>query len=114
MPPEKAIKSKVLADFIIEWTEVQMPLAVIDLEYWMMYFNGSLMKKGTGVHMRYMVCIHFPSFNNVAEYEVLINGLCITIELGIRRLDVLVYSQLVINQVMKESRCNNAKMAAYC
>ena len=38
--------------------------------------------------MRYMVCIHFPSSNNVAEYEAIINGLHITIELGIRRLDV--------------------------
>ena len=64
----------------------------------MMYFDGSLMKKGAGVglvfvsplgvHMRYMVHIHFPSSNNVAEYEVLINGLCITIELGIQCLDV--------------------------
>ena len=62
-----------------------------------MYFDGSLMKKGTGVGlvivsplgvcMRYMVCIHFSSSNNVAEYEALINGLRIAIELGIRRLD---------------------------
>ena len=60
----------------------------------MMYFNGSLMKKGAsaglifvsplGVHMRYMVRLHFPSSNNVAKYEALINGLRITIELGIR------------------------------
>ena len=50
-----------------------------------MYFDGSLMKKGTGaglvfvsplgVLMRYMVRLHFPSSNNVAEYEALINGL---------------------------------------
>ena len=88
-----AIKSQVLADFIAEWTEVQMPLAVVDQEYWMMYFDRSLMKKGTGaglvfmsplrVHMRYMVYLHFPSSNNVAEYEALINGLRIAIELGI-------------------------------
>ncbi|XP_066361079.1 uncharacterized protein [Miscanthus floridulus] len=31
--------------------------------------------------MRYMVRIHFPSSNNVAKYEALINGLRITIEL---------------------------------
>ena len=59
-----------------------------------MYFDGSLMKKGAGmglvfvsplgVRMRYMVCLHFPSSNNVAEYEALINGLHIAIELGIR------------------------------
>ena len=56
------------------------------------------MKKGTGVglvfvsllgvRIRYMVHIHFPSSNNVAKYEALINGLRIAIELGIRWLDV--------------------------
>ena len=96
--PRTAIKSYVLADFIAEWTEVQMPPVVVDQEYWTMYFDGSLMKKGIGtglvfvspleVRMRYMVCIHFPSSNNVAKYEALINGLCIAIELGIRRLDI--------------------------
>ena len=63
-----------------------------------MYFDRSLMKKGVGlglvfvsplrVRMRYMVYLHFPSSNSIAEYEVLINGLRIAIELGIRRLDV--------------------------
>ena len=48
-----------------------------------MYFDGSLMKKGAGaglvfisplgVHMRNMVWLNFPSSNNVAEYEALIN-----------------------------------------
>ena len=51
----------------------------------MMYFDRSLMKKVAGVglvfvsplrvRMRYMVHLHFPSSNNVAEYEALINGL---------------------------------------
>ena len=63
--------------------------------------------------MRYMVHLHFPSSNNVAEYEALLNGLRITIELGIRRLDIRGNSQLVINQVMKESSCHSAKMATY-
>ena len=72
--------------------------AVIDQEYWMMYFDGSLMKKGIGaglvfasplgVCISYMVRIHFPSYNNVAKYEALINGLCIAIKLGIRRIDI--------------------------
>ena len=87
--PRMAIKSQVLADFVAEWTKVQMPPAVVDQEYWTMYFDGSLIKKGTDtgwvfvlpleVHMRYMVCIHFPSSNNVAKYEALINGLRIAI-----------------------------------
>ena len=63
-----------------------------------MYFDGSLIKKGADaglvfvsplrVCMRYMVRLHFPSSNNVAKYEALINGLRIGIELGIRCLDV--------------------------
>ena len=40
------------------------------------------------VRMRYMVHLHFPSSNNVTEYEALINGLRIAIELGIRHLDI--------------------------
>ena len=50
-----------------------------------MYFDGSLMKKGAsaglvfvsplGVHMRYIVRLHFPSSINITEYETLINGL---------------------------------------
>ena len=35
------------------------------------------------VCMRYMVRIHFPSCNNVANYKALINGLRTAIELGI-------------------------------
>ena len=63
-----------------------------------MYFDGSLMKTGAGagllfvsplgVHMRYMVRLHFAASNNVAEYEALINGLQVAIELGAWRLDV--------------------------
>ena len=72
------------------------------------------MKKGT-LGMHEVHGLHpFPSSNNVAEYEALINGLRITIELGIRRLDVRGNSQLVVDQVMKESSCHDAKMAAYC
>ena len=36
----------------------------------------------------YVIQIHFVASNNVAEYEALVNGLRITIELGVRRLDV--------------------------
>ena len=50
----------------------------------------------------------------MAEYEALLSGLHIAIELGIKCLDVWGDSQRVIDQVMKESSCHDAKMEAYC
>jgi len=96
--PRKAIKSQFLVDFITEWMDSQLPPAQVQVELWTMYFDGSLMKTGAGagllfisplgVHMRYVIRIHFAASNNVTEYEALINGLKIAIELGVRRLDV--------------------------
>jgi hypothetical protein len=77
--PRSAIKSQVLADFVVEWPEMQTPPAKIEHETWIMYFNGSVMKEGAsvglifisplGVRMEYMVRLHFPTSNNVAEYK---------------------------------------------
>ena len=62
-----------------------MPPTIVNQECWTMYFDGSLMKNSAGagivfisplgVRMRYMVRLHFPSSNNITEYEALINGL---------------------------------------
>lgn len=88
-----------------------------------MYFDGSLMRKGAGVglafisplgvHIKYSIHLHFPASNNMAEYEVLINNLKDAIELGIRRLKVHGDSQLVVDQIMKESNCHSDIIALY-
>jgi ribonuclease HI len=122
--PRKAIKSQVLADFLAEWTDTQLPTTPIQPELWTMYFDGSLMKTGAGAgllfvspvgkHLCYVIRLHFPASNNVVEYKALVNGLRITIELGVRHLDARGDSQLVIDQVMKNSHCRDRRMEAYC
>jgi hypothetical protein len=77
--PRKAIKSQVLADFVAEWVDTQLPAAPIQPELWTMFFDGALMKTGAGAgllfisplgkHLRYVLRFHFPTSNNVAEYE---------------------------------------------
>jgi hypothetical protein len=64
--------------------------------------------------MRYAVRLHFPASNNMAEYEALLCGLRITIETGIKRLDVRGDSQVVIDQVMKNASYHDDKMEMYC
>jgi ribonuclease HI len=122
--PHKAIKSQILADFVAEWTDTQLLPPQIQAECWTLYFDGSVMKTGAGAgllfvsplgeHMRYAVRLHFPASNNMAEYEALLCGLKIAIEIGIKRLDVWGDSQLVIDQVMKNANCHDDKIEAYC
>jgi hypothetical protein len=71
--PCKAIKSQILADFVAEWTDTQLPPLQIQAECWTLYFDGSVMKTGAGAgllfisplreHMRYAVRLHFPASN---------------------------------------------------
>jgi ribonuclease HI len=108
---------------VAEWTEIQTPPVSIEHETWTMYFDGSVMKEGAGVglvfisplgvRMEYMVRLHFLASNNAAEYEALINGLRIAVELGIKRLEMRGDSELVGDQVMKDKNCVDPKMVAY-
>jgi ribonuclease HI len=122
--PRSAIKSQVLADFVAEWTEIQTPPASIEHKTWIMYFEGSVMKEGAGVglvfilplgvRVEYLVRLHFPTSINTAEYEALINGLRIAVELGIKRLEIRGDSELVVDQVTRDKNYMDPKMAAYC
>jgi hypothetical protein len=46
--PRQAIKSQILADFVSEWTEIQMPPSKERHEHWIMYFDGALNLEGAG------------------------------------------------------------------
>ena len=102
---------------------MQLPTPDVTYEYWTMYFDGSVMAPGSGVgvvlispdksRLCYAIRLHFSASNNAAEYEALINGLHIAIELGATRLYVCGDSELVIDQVMKESSCKSPLMTAY-
>ena len=88
-----------------------------------MYFDRSVMAPGSGARvvmispdrsrLCYAIHLYFLASNNTAECEALINGLCIAIELGAMRLYVHGDSELVIDQVMKESSYKTPLMAVY-
>ena len=46
--PHRAIKSQVLADFVTEWMEAELPKEYSSYSNWIMYFDGSKMLAGLG------------------------------------------------------------------
>jgi ribonuclease HI len=137
--PHHAVRSQVLADFIVEWTPPSSAPGGPDLDsnptpaepkglvftepHWMLFFNGSARHQvvGAGVvlidpsgdQVKYMVHLEFKATNNMAEYETLIFGLSTALSLGICHLLVKGDSQLIIKQVRGENSCNEPRLAAY-
>src|SRR4051812_41888608 len=116
------IQSRVLAEFIAEWTatpdeEAQgtiLPGKEASCN-WIMYFDGTFSLQGagagvlivapTGEHLKYVIQMHFPrevSTNNTAEYEGLLACLRIAADLESKKLIVRGDSQLVVKQVNKD------------
>jgi ribonuclease HI len=120
--PRQVIKSQILADFMSQWTEIQMPPPKERPEHWIMYFDGTLNLEGAGSgvllissqgeQLKYILQIHYKACNNGVEYKALIHRLCIVVSLGIKRL--LAYdSKVVIEQVNKEWDCVRDTMDVY-
>jgi hypothetical protein len=59
-------------------------------DHWVMYFNGSYTLKGVvlippeGDIVNYAIQLDFSATNNIAEYKVLVTGLHLAKDLGIR------------------------------
>lgn len=121
--PRTAIKSRVLTDFIADWTEVMENTPMPESEYWIMHFYGSKMKEGAGAGvvlkspkgdtMEYVLQIHFNASNNVAEYEALLHGLHIAKEIGVKRILCSGDSDLVQHQLNQTWDTKSPIMAEY-
>jgi hypothetical protein len=137
--PRHAVKSQVLANFIVEWTPPPSAPGGLDPDsdpapveprgpvftepHWTLFFDGSARQQvgRAGVvlidpnrdQVKYVVHLEFKATNNMAEYEALIFDLSAALSLGIRQLLVKGDSQLIIKQVRGECSCNKPRLAAY-
>ncbi|CAN6555683.1 unnamed protein product [Malus baccata var. baccata] len=91
---------------------------------WKLYFDGSHTQKAAGVGIVIINpqgVYHYYSFlldyqentNNRAEYEALIIGLEILLDLGATEVEIFGDSELVINQLNGEFKCKHVTMAGY-
>ncbi|GFY85492.1 hypothetical protein Acr_04g0002300 [Actinidia rufa] len=110
--PRMAIKAQALADFIVESTHEDAPQPETDppeteipkeptpekdLAHWILFVDGSSNQHGygaglviqtpSGEQMEYAIRMRFKATNNEAEYEALLAGLRVAVELGAQSLD---------------------------
>ncbi|XP_024195598.1 uncharacterized protein LOC112198705 [Rosa chinensis] len=98
-------------------------LATVSLQPWVLYFDGSRTDTlaGAGIVLEnpaddrfsYSFQFEFQCTNNQAEYEALIIGLEVLLEMGIGDVQILGDSLLVINQLCNEFRCNSFTLVPY-
>ncbi|XP_050229570.1 uncharacterized protein LOC126678718 [Mercurialis annua] len=124
--PQKAVKGQVLADFLSDHPGVNIKeeIGCMELHPWKLWFDGSRTEKGAGAGIviispsgaRFtMSCsLAFKCTNNQAEYEALILGLEILMELGAKSIQVWGDSLLVIKQVAGEYKCESELLIRYC
>ncbi|WJZ99942.1 hypothetical protein VitviT2T_018347 [Vitis vinifera] len=101
--------------------------AVTSLSGWRMYFDGAANHSGYGIgvllisphgdHIPRSVRLAFsdrhPATNNIVEYEACILRLETALELGIRQMEVLGDSNLVLRQIQGEWKTRDAKLKPY-
>ncbi|KAI5316275.1 hypothetical protein L3X38_045451 [Prunus dulcis] len=95
----------------------------IHLTPWKLYFDGSKTDKASGagvvleeplgVRHCYSFQLDFQCTNNRAEYEALIIGLEMLVELGVQSVEILGDSMLVLKQIAGEYKCLNPSLAVY-
>jgi ribonuclease HI len=71
------------------------------------------LKSPKGDELSYILQIHFPTTNNIAEYEALLHGLHVAKEIGIQHIMCCRDSDLVTQQVAGTYKARNEVMAAY-
>ena len=117
------IKYHVLADFLVDWAEIQYQPPPLDLNYWRMHFDGSRSMHGLGAgvvltspkgdQLKYVLQIHFAASNNVAEYEALVFDLQKAISLKVVMLKVVGDSEIAVQQVRDTIHCLSPHLKNY-
>ena len=124
--PTKVVKGQVLADFLVDHPclDVEnLEVNYIEIKPWKLYFDGSRHRKGARIALllvshcgkptHFMFKILYECLKNETEYEALIMGLDLLIARGIRNVEIIGDSQLIIKQMTRECQCMSKTLAKY-
>nr|KYP55434.1 Transposon Ty3-G Gag-Pol polyprotein [Cajanus cajan] len=118
--PLKAVKGQVLADFLADHSNESKEILYLTTKPWQLYFDGSKHESGAGIGLLILNPQGLPTkvslkmnkkySNNETEYQALIAGLEILMELGARNVLIRGDSQLVVKQLTQEYKCLNERL----
>ncbi|XP_019183731.1 PREDICTED: uncharacterized protein LOC109178650 [Ipomoea nil] len=123
--PRPAIKGQALADFIVECTarEVTERVRDEDEEWWTLSTDGSSSTKSCGggfvlitpegFRAYYALRFAFKLSNNEVEYEALLGGLRLALNMRVEKLKIRCDSRLVVRQVTGEFEASDERMRRY-
>jgi len=91
--------------------------------FWKMSFDGACSKYGNGVGIVFKISqssiysqpikLEFPCTNNEVEYEALIQGMILSLQMKFENMVVTSDSELVINHIRKKYRFEKEKLKHY-
>ena len=118
--PRGAIKAQALSDFVAELSPNQSALTNL---VWILSVDGSSNMKGSGagivlegpqeVLVEQSLRFEFRTSNNQAEYEAIITGMKLVVEMAVPEILVKSDSQLVINQIQGEYQTKDEMLLKY-
>ena len=125
----KAMKRHMLTNFLAQHSciEVQNPLAksqgYVQVKPWTLAFDRSKHRNGVGagvvitspkiVDKKFMYRLDVQCSDNQAGYEALIISLKLLRSLDVKTVQIMGYSQLLINQLLGEYKYNNPTLEEY-
>jgi ribonuclease HI len=119
----KSVKGQIVADFIADHSVEESLPGGIKNQCWKLYFAGSSHKNGIDIGIviispdntttKHKFRINQFCSNNEAEYEALITGLEILLELGAKNVEIKGDSELVLRQLTKEYKCVKESLILY-
>lgn len=121
--PRTSLKGQVLADFMAEFCnfpeEVESPRG----ETWVAYVDGSSTQKYSGIGVvlkgpteeecEAAIQLIFTTTNNEAEYKAIITGINMAQEMGLKSLEIMSDSQVVVRHIKGEYEARGDKMKWY-
>jgi ribonuclease HI len=118
--PRNAIKGQALVDFLVEFTNLQ-EVEEPEIEWkWVIYVDGSLTRKdgGAGImlitlegeKLKGSLKLEFRTTNNEAEYEAVIAGLGLALEMGAESMEVQSDSQVIVGHIRREFEAKGERM----